>query len=109
MTLETMALLASVMLAIYTLGTLYALIIPAKHRDPHDGMARGCLMFVILGLVGIGGMLAIGVASEIAWMVRIPFYITIYPAFAILGGGVVHLIQRYKQRRRRQRSEVSGQ
>lgn len=99
MTLQTMALIAGAMLVLYAIGITYALIVPPKHRDPHDGMARGCLMFVILGLAGIGGLLAIGVASEIAWMVRIPFYITIYPAIALIGGGVVHLIQRYKQRR----------
>jgi len=99
MTLETMALSAAALLAVYISGIIIALVIRSRHRDPHDGMARGCLMFVILGLLGIGAALAIGVASETGWLVRISFYITVYPAIAFVGGGVVHLIQRYKQRR----------
>ncbi len=79
MTLQTQAIIAAVLLGAYMLGIIYALVVPPKRRDPHDGMARGCLMFVIMGMLALGGMLAIGAFNDIAWMVAIPFYVTVFP------------------------------
>lgn len=83
MTLQTQAIIAAVLLGIYVLGIAYALIVPPKHRDPHDGMARGCLMFVVIGLLGLGAMLAIGALNDIAWLVTVPYYIAVFPAILV--------------------------
>lgn len=79
MTLQTKAIIAGALLAVYLLGIVYALFAPRKQRDPHDGMAQGCLMFVVLGLLALGAMLLIGALNDITWLVMVPFYVTVFP------------------------------
>ena len=83
MTLQHKTIIAAALLGLYLVGIAYALIVPPKHRDPHDGVARGCLMFVVFGLVALGAMLAIGALNDIAWLVAIPFYVTVFPAILL--------------------------
>ena len=67
-----------------TLATVLTL--PRKHRDPHDGMAVGCLMIVIIAMLSPAAMVLIGVTANQDWLVKLVFYpLTFAVGWAALG------------------------
>ncbi|MBM3982471.1 MAG: hypothetical protein FJ304_19815 [Planctomycetes bacterium] len=75
-----MATAAGALLALYLLGIVFALLAPPKQHDPQRGQAVGCLMLVALVLIGLGALLAAGVAFEIEWLTRAVAYVVFFPA-----------------------------
>ncbi len=98
MSLNQMALIAAALLVIYITIIVVVLFMPRRNRDPHDGMAQGCLMIVILGLVLIGAVLAAGVALDLPLFVHIPFYITVYPTIMLVISLIVRQYKRWRWR-----------
>lgn len=41
---------------------------PQKQHDPQAGMAVGCLMIVLVGVVLVAGLYALGVWQNIVWL-----------------------------------------
>jgi hypothetical protein len=94
---EAMAWTAGVLLAAYALGVLYALNAPARQPDPQRGQAVGCLTIVLLGLLGLGAMLAAGLYWDVGLLVRVPFWVAVFPALSLVGSGVYHLVRKRRE------------
>ena len=75
MSVNVMAFITGVILAAYVGGIAYAIAAPRKHRDPHDGMAVGCLMFAAIPGVVVGLLVIAGVVWNVPRLVRWPFYV----------------------------------
>ena len=92
-----MATVAGILLGVYVCGIVYALALPAKQHDPQRGQAIGCLMIVVLSLLGVGGLLAVGVAFNVRWLVVAIFWLTVYPAVMLAAQGVFLLYKKLKR------------
>ena len=95
---NAMAWTAGILLAVYALGILAALRAPVKQHDPQRGQAVGCLMIVLVGLLGLGALLAVGVYWDVGWLVGTVFSVTAYPAVALVGGAVYHFVAKLRGR-----------
>ena len=84
MPLHTMALIAAILLVIYITSIIIVILKPSKRPDPHDGMARGCLMIVVIALLLLGGALAIGHFADVPLLIHVPFDITVYPTIMLI-------------------------
>jgi hypothetical protein len=69
---------ADVLLAASALGILSALAAPVKH-GPQRGQAVGCLTILLFALLGLGAVLAAGVYRDVPLLVRVPFWVAVYP------------------------------
>lgn len=96
MTLQTMAMIAAALLVIYIAAIIIVILKPSRRPDPHDGMARGCLTFVVLGLLIVGGTLAIGYFADVPLLVHLPFYVTVYPTILLIGSVIVNAFRKRK-------------
>jgi MFS family permease len=90
---EIMAWTAGVLLAVYALGILVALSRKPRQPDPQRGQAIGCLMIVVFALVGLGAVLAAAVIWELNGLIRVVFWIAVFPCLSLLGSGFWHLVQ----------------
>lgn len=91
--MNTVAAIAAVLLGIYLVALVVALVLPARGPDPQRGVAQGCLLFVALGLIALGGLLALGYHFQLRPLVYLVFVVTIFPAFSLVGGGIYRLVQ----------------
>ena len=73
MSLGAMAGITGGILAVYLGFIAYAILAPRKHRDPHDGMAVGCLTLCAVPAVLVGALVLIGVTFDVPALVRWPF------------------------------------
>jgi len=88
-----MVLTATILLAAYTVAIVVVLLKPARQPDPQRGQAVGCLMIVVVGLLALGGALALAAAYDVRWLVGTIFFVTVYPAVMIAAS----LIVRYRK------------
>lgn len=101
MTPTLMASIAGALLLLALAGLAYALTAKPRHRDPHDGMARGCLMLVSIPILGLGATLALAYAMGWTRIVTWIFYACVIPGGFIASQLVTSLlIQRRKHARR---------
>ena len=78
---------AGVVLGVYALLILYALIAPARQPDPQRGVAIGCLSLVLVGLIGVGALLAAGVLLNKPWLVHAIASVCLY-SLVLVGIGL---------------------
>lgn len=90
--------ITAVLLAAYLVGVVYALMAPARQPDPQRGVAQGCLGMVVLALIAMTGLLAAAVYFDIRWLAKALFFVAVFPAIGLVGGGITHLIQRARGR-----------
>jgi MFS family permease len=72
------------LIAIAIVTLLVVLARPRRRRNPEDGMAVGCLGIVIVGLVLLGGLLALAVHFQIHWLIRAIFWATALPTALLI-------------------------
>ncbi|HEX8913772.1 MAG TPA: hypothetical protein VF796_15535 [Humisphaera sp.] len=84
-----MVLTAAILLAAYTVSIVVVLLKPSRQHDPQRGQAVGCLMIVVIGLVALGGVLALAAVYDVRWLVTTIFSITVYPAVMIAASLIV--------------------
>src|SRR5262245_46441748 len=106
MSQQLMTLIAGVLLAAYLIGVLYALLTPPRQRDPQYGMAIGCLTMVALFIAGLGGLLAMGAVFDLRWLVRIIFFIAVFPGLSLTGSFFYNLVRRRRERLELERLET---
>jgi hypothetical protein len=70
---------AAILIGFYILALVLVLKWPSRQRHPEDGQAIGCLMLVIVGLLGLGGLLALGVVFDLRWLTTTIFYMVMFP------------------------------
>jgi hypothetical protein len=71
-------------IAIAIVTLLVVLPMPRRRRNPEDGMAVGCLGIVIIGLLLLGGLLALAVHLQIRWLIRAIFWGTAFPTALLI-------------------------
>ena len=99
MSVQTMAIVAGVILAVLAVVPFVVAILPARQPDPQRGMAVGCLLMFSLATLVPAGLLAWGHFGGHPTLVRTIFWIL---AVAVAYGavmGVVTIVQYRKQRR----------
>lgn len=79
MSQQWMIIITGVGLAGWVLIPPIAILAPRRQRDPHDGMAVGCLLMIMIPGVLLAGMFAAGLIWHIPLLVRITFYIVVVP------------------------------
>jgi small-conductance mechanosensitive channel len=94
-----MAITALALLSLYALIALAVLLAPVKNRDPQMGVAVGCLLVILIGLAGVGGLLALGYFFEQRWLVRGVFWATLSPIIILAGNAVAYPFMRARERR----------
>ncbi|MBL8692652.1 MAG: hypothetical protein JNJ88_00990 [Planctomycetes bacterium] len=90
--------IAGLLLAAYSTTLVVVLVMPTKQRDPQIGQAIGCLMIVLLGLLGLGGALAVGIAWELGAVVHTIFLITVFPGVILLANAAYFSLRWLKRR-----------
>lgn len=96
---QVMGIIAGTGLLILVIGSLGVVLLPTKQRDPAHGMAVGCLMICVAGGLGLGGLLAIGLAWEVNWLVRVIFWGVATPMAILMVNLLALLARRAKCRR----------
>jgi hypothetical protein len=82
-------------------GLAYALTAKPKHRDPHDGMARGCLMIAALPILAL--LAALTVSYMMGWtrILTALFYLCVIPAGLVAVQLVASIIMERNKKRTR--------
>jgi hypothetical protein len=75
---------AAILLAAYAISIVVVLLKPAMRPDPQRGQAIGCLWIAVVGLVALGGVLALAAVFEVRWLITAIFSMTVYPTALVL-------------------------
>jgi len=97
--MTTLQIITAALLGVYVLVAVYALLAPTRGPDPQRGVGQGCMLFVILGLLAMGGLLALAVVQQIAWLGYALFAVAAFPGIGLIGGGITHLIRLRREQR----------
>ncbi len=96
---ETRAHAAVMLFAAYAVALGVVLALPRRRRDPHDGMAVGCLAFAAVSC-GFAAVLAFA-APRLGWpwVGSRLFELAVVPLVLGAGGGSTALVRRARRRR----------
>jgi len=79
-----MTLAAGILIAAYIVALIVVLAWPQRQHHPEDGMAIGCLMMCIASLCALAVALGLAAHFHIAWLVRVIFYVSVFPAVLLI-------------------------
>src|SRR5437773_2760148 len=65
-----MAITAAILIVIYIIALVLVMKWPTRQHHPEDGMAIGCIMMTIAGLVVLGLVLGLAVWLKLVWLQR---------------------------------------
>src|SRR5688500_11860031 len=100
MSVETMAIIAGVVLAVLAVVPFVVAMMPARQHDPQRGMAVGCLMMFSVAMLIPGALLAWGYYRGHAGIVRTIFWIlAAVVAYATVMGTAMTIVKSRKERR----------
>lgn len=94
--MNTFATIAAVLLGLYVLGLVIALATSFGNNDPQRGVAQGCLIIVIVGLLAVGGVLYAAIHFQIRPLVYLVFALTVFPFVSLIGASIYYVIQRLR-------------
>jgi hypothetical protein len=80
---------AAVLLVVYALGVARGLTATPREHDPQGGQAAGCLTIMLIGLLGLGAVLAAGVYWRVPWLVWAVFGAAVCPLVGLARGAAV--------------------
>ena len=96
---NTMAWVVGCGAGLYLGAILYGLLSPRPQRSPQDGMAVGCLMIAAMPGVVLAVLLWVGVALGKSGLVRVLFYVTVFPLGYVLIMGIAMAVMKWRERR----------
>ena len=101
MSLHAMAGVTGAILAAYLGFLAHGILAPRKPRDPHDGMAVGCLMLAGIPTIIVGTVVIAGLAFDVPALVRWPFRVCVPIAtYVLLMLAAQPVVRAYRYRRR---------
>ena len=108
MSVEAMAAVAAVILAVLVIAPFVVAIIPSRHRDPQDGQAVGCLMMASFSMLIPLALLAWGHFGRHPALVKVIFWILVAGVGYVAVMGTAMGIVRARKLRRWRRESESG-
>ena len=100
MSVEMMAIIAGVILAVLVIVPLVVAIMPSRQHDPQQGMAVGCLMMCSFAMLIPCALLAWGHFGGHSMLVRVIFWILAAAvAYGAVMGTAMMIVRHRKERR----------